>query len=317
MSLKSGSYRTNIKKLDEVETLLTEVRNEIGTLDLSAVAHQVETNKANIEILDISVNDLETRVNALDISVSIIEVIDASINLLDGRVEQNEADISTLETSKQDTITNLVADGLLSTGSNITATQNGIDTQLNVDLSSKQDVITNLVSDNFLTAGTSISFSQNGTNTTINASGSDPVHFQCAFNGNFVNITSGNYLNANAIVFQEPNTGTLVSTNGGFAYTIQETGVYELGYNMNMNENPTLASVEIGLVYVRNSAETIISRGGIYMGFIQGHSILAELQQGDLVAVKYISGNAGAITYYGSQVLPAEIKSWFYGHKIG
>lgn len=317
MSLKSGSYRTNIKKLDEVETLLIEVRNEIGTLDLSAVAHQVEINKADIEILDISVNDLETRVNALDISVSIIEVIDASINLLDGRVEQNEADISTLETSKQDTITNLVADGLLSAGLNITATQNGLDTELNVDLSSKQDTITDLVTDNFITAGTGISFSTLGTNTTINSSGTAPVYFQCAFNGNFVNITSGNYLNANAIVFQEPNTGTLVSTNGGFAYTIQETGVYELGYNITANELPSQASVEIGFVYVRNSAETIISRSGIYMGFVTSHSILAELQQGDLVSVKYISGNMGAITYYGSQILPAEIKSQFYGHKIG
>ena len=316
MSLKSGSYRTNIKKLDEVETLLVEVRNEIGTLDLSAVAHQVETNKANIEILDISVNDLETRVNALDISVSIIEVIDASINLLDGRVEQNETDISTLETSKQDTITNLVADGLLSTGLNITATQNGIDTQLNVDLSSKQDVITNLVTDNFITAGTSITFAQNGTNTTINASGGDPVHFQCAFNGNFITFSSGNYLYCNAIVHQEPSTGTLVNLNGGFGYTIQETGVYDLGFKLNTNEATTAGTIEVGFVYVRGGVETSLSQGGIYVGLTNTHTLLAELEQGDIIAVKYASGNVGTIATYGSNALPSFMKTEFHGHKI-
>ena len=52
-----GSFGV-IDKFEIVENAISSIREEIGDLDLSAVAQQVATNKANIEILDISVNDL-------------------------------------------------------------------------------------------------------------------------------------------------------------------------------------------------------------------------------------------------------------------
>ncbi len=77
-----------------------------------------------------------------------------------------------------------------------------------------------------------------------------------------------------------------------------------------------MGTIEVGFVYVRGGVETSLSQGGIFVTMTNTHTLLAELQQGDIIAVKYVSGNTGGIATYGSNALPSFMKTEFHGHKI-
>jgi len=106
----------------------------------------------------------------------------------------------------------------------------------------------------------------------------------------------------------------MVSINSGHGYTIQEDGLYHIGYSITALDKA--GTVEIGVVYVRNGVETIISRSGIALSLTENRSIIWPLQTGDIVAIEYVLGNAGYLTLYGSTTNDNLITN-MYGYKIG
>jgi len=112
--------------------------------------------------------------------------------------------------------------------------------ELDDGLETKQDI---------LTAGANISI----VGSTINSGSS--AYFLCFLNLNYTNLILGDYARFPAISFQKPNTGTMVEQHRGHAYTIQETGLYLIGYSLTMlNQGGTTA---IQIVYVRNGVEKV------------------------------------------------------------
>jgi len=123
----------------------------------------------------------------------------------------------------------------------------------------------------------------------------------------------GDYARFPAISFQKPNTGTMVEQHRGHAYTIQETGLYLIGYSLTMlNQGGTTA---IQIVYVRNGVEKSITYNGITIPTSENRSIIFPLEAGDLIAVKYKSGNAGYLTLYGTPSTE-NIQTNMYGYRI-
>ena len=170
--------------------------------------------------------------------------------------------------------------------------------ELDDGLETKQDI---------LTAGANISI----VGSTINSGSS--AYFLCFLNLNYTNLILGDYARFQAISFQKPNTGTMVEQNRGHAYTIQETGIYLIGYSLTMlNKGGTTA---IQIVYVRNGVEKSITYNGITIPTSENRSIIFPLEAGDLIAVKYKSGNAGYLTLYGTPSTE-NIQTNMYGYRI-
>ena len=170
--------------------------------------------------------------------------------------------------------------------------------ELDDGLETKQDI---------LTAGANISI----VGSTINSGSS--AYFLCFLNLNYTNLILGDYARFPAISFQKPNTGTMVEQHRGHAYTIQETGLYLIGYSLTMlNQGGTTA---IQIVYVRNGVEKSITYNGITIPTSENRSIIFPLEAGDLIAVKYKSGNAGYLTLYGTPSTE-NIQTNMYGYRI-
>ena len=169
----------------------------------------------------------------------------------------------------------------------------------------KQDTL--IAGDNITITGNTISASGGG-------GGGSSVHFLCSLNLQYTSLYVNNYARFPNIVFQNPTTTTMASMNSGHGYTIQEDGLYHIGYSITALDKG--GTVEIGILYIRNSVEIIISRSGIAVALTEDRSTIWHLQVGDIVCIKYISGNAGYLTLYGS-TSNDNIKTNMYGYKIG
>ena len=166
-----------------------------------------------------------------------------------------------------------------------------------------------------LTAGENITI----VGDTISATGGggnsgSSAHFLCSLNINFTSLLVGNYARFPNIVFQNPTTTTMIDINNGHGYTIQEDGLYHIGYSITALDKG--GTVEIGILYIRNGVENIISRSGIAVALTEDRSTIWQLQTGDIVCIKYILGNAGYLTLYGS-TSNDNLKTNMYGYKIG
>ena len=213
----------------------------------------------------------------------------------------------------------IAGDNITITGDVISATGGGGGTTDTTALQAQIDTNTTDISgiqinkQNTLIAGDNITI----TGDTISASGGgggSSVHFLCSLNINFTSLLVGNYARFPNIVFQNPTTTTMIDINNGHGYTIQEDGLYHIGYSITALDKG--GTVEIGILYIRNSVEIIISRSGIAVALTEDRSTIWHLQVGDIVCIKYISGNAGYLTLYGS-TSNDNIKTNMYGYKIG
>ena len=90
--------------------------------------------------------------------------------------------------------------------------------------------------------------------------------------------------------------------------------IYHIGFSLTALD--VGGTVKIGILYVRNGVETVMSRSGIAISLTEDRSIIWPLQAGNIVAIKYLLGNAGYLTIYGSTTND-NIKTNLYGYKIG
>jgi len=75
----------------------------------------------------------------------------------------------------------------------------------------------------------------------------------------------------------------MVDINNGQGYTIQEDGLYHIGFSLTALD--VGGTVKIGILYVRNGVETVMSRSGIAISLTEDRSIIWPLQAGDIVAI--------------------------------
>ena len=154
------------------------------------------------------------------------------------------------------------------------------------------------------------------TGNTISASGggsSESVHFLCALDQEYTTLLPGKYMRCNNIIFQNPTGTTMVSINSGHGYTIQEDGLYHIGFSLTVQQ--IAGTLRMGIVYIRNGVENLITSSGITVMLTEDRSIIWALQTGDILAVKYVNGNAGYLSIYGSG--DTNIQTNMYGYKIG
>ena len=165
-----------------------------------------------------------------------------------------------------------------------------------------------------LTAGDNITIEGD----TISASGgsgtSGPsAHFLCSTNTTSTSLIAGDYARFQNIVFQNPTATTMVDLNNGQGYTIQEDGIYFIGFSLTVQQ--ASGTVRLAIVYVRNGVETYITQSGISINVTEDRSIIYPLQTGDILALRYVSGTAGSLILYGSTTND-KIESNMYGYKI-
>jgi len=225
---------------------------------------------------------------------------------------QNELDTKQNTLSAGDNIS-IVGNVISSSGGGGTTDTTALQAQADTNTSDISTLQTN--KQDTLIAGENITITGNTISTNGGGGGSSSsVYFLCSLDINFTALFAGQYASFPNIVFQNPTATTMVSMNNGHGYTIQEDGLYHIGYSITALDKG--GTVEIGIVYVRNGVETIISRSGIAVALTENRSIIWPLQTGDIVAIEYVLGNAGYLTLYGSTTNDNLITN-MYGYKIG
>jgi hypothetical protein len=204
---------------------------------------------------------------------------------------------------------NVRVDNIDTTGGGETSDTTALESQVNTnttDISgiqiNKQDTL--IAGDNITITGNTISASGGG-------GGGSSVHFLCALDQQYTTLLTGKYMRCNNIIFQNPTNTTMVSINSGHGYTIQEDGLYHIGFSLTVQQISGM-----GIVYIRNGVENLITSSGITINLTEDRSIIWQLQTGDIIAVKYVNGNAGYLSIYGSTT-NADIQTNMYGYKIG
>ena len=171
--------------------------------------------------------------------------------------------IKSLDLNKQNTLTSadtLSLDTLTTLDANVlgNATVGGDLLVKGIELDAK---ITNATSgkQDTLTPGTNITIDENNVISSSGGGGSSgsSAYFLCSLNLNFTTLLSGNYARFPNIVFQNPTATSMVDINNGQGYTIQEDGLYHIGFSLTALD--VGGTVEIGILYVRNGVETVIS----------------------------------------------------------
>jgi len=208
---------------------------------------------------------------------------------------------------------NVRVDNIDTTGGGGTTDTTALQAQVDINTTDISGIQTN--KQNTLIAGDNITI----TGDTISASGggggsSESVHFLCALDQEYTTLLPGKYMRCNNIIFQNPTGTTMVSINSGHGYTIQEDGLYHIGFSLTVQQ--IAGTLRMGIVYIRNGVENLITSSGITVMLTEDRSIIWALQTGDILAVKYVNGNAGYLSIYGSTT-NADIQTNMYGYKIG
>jgi hypothetical protein len=207
---------------------------------------------------------------------------------------------------------NVRVDNIDTTGGGGTTDTTALQAQVDINTTDISGIQTN--KQNTLIAGDNITI----TGDTISASGggggsSESVHFLCALDQEYTTLLPGKYMRCNNIIFQNPTGTTMVSINSGHGYTIQEDGLYHIGFSLTVQQ--IAGTLRMGIVYIRNGVENLITSSGITVNLTEDRSIIWPLQTGDILAVKYVNGNAGYLSIYGSG--DTNIQTNMYGYKIG
>lgn len=189
-------------------------------------------------------------------------------------------------------------------------------------INGKQDIISDLSTNGLLSAGTNINFSILNSLLSISkssSSSSSPVHFLIYHGASYTNSYGGpKNLALNQIYSQYPTTGSITSD---YSYIIQESGLYKLTHETRIIY--TDKKTQCGIAIKRNGTITFAIMGGETWLSSSHNSIIYPCLQNDEVSVRtthftifdeytaiYGSGSTGSNTGGGLQ-------TYLYGIKIG
>lgn len=211
----------------------------------------------------------------------------------------------------------VVTDDSLSTSSTNKLKNNVFTNAIN----GKQDIISDLSTNGLLSAGTNINFSILNSLLSISksSSSSTPVHFLIYHGASYTNSYGGpNNLQLNQIYSQYPTTGSVTSD---YAYIIQESGLYKFTHETRIIY--TDKKTQCGIAIKRNGTITFAIMGGETWLSSSHNSIIYPCLEDDEVSVRtthftifdeytaiYGSGSTGYNTGGGLQ-------TYLHGIKIG
>ena len=164
---------------------------------------------------------------------------------------------------------NVRVDNIDTTGGGGTTDTTALQAQVDTNTTDISGIQTN--KQDTLIAGDNITITGN----TISASGGGSVHFLCALDQEYTTLLPGKYMRCNNIIFQNPTGTTMVSINSGHGYTIQEDGLYHIGYSLTVQQIG--GTLRMGIVYIRNGVENLITSSGITVNLTEDRSIIWPL----------------------------------------
>lgn len=208
----------------------------------------------------------------------------------------------------------VVTDDSLSTSSTNKLKNNVFTNAIN----GKQDIISDLSTNGLLSAGTNINFSILNSLLSISkssSSGSTPVYFLTYQSASNTNSYGGpKNLALNSIYSQYPTTGSVTSD---YAYIIQESGLYKLTHETRIIY--TDKKSQCGIAIKRNGTITFAIMGGETWLSSSHNSIIYPCLQNDEVSVRTthftIFDEYTAI--YGSASANGALNTYLHGIKIG
>jgi len=280
-----GNFEVNtLTEQEIIVTIENFTSSTVSQTELLSLADGLSNNMSDYQIVSQIIEYKPDVVSSENTNISIAS-IDNLQSILDGKqslIQDNTLAISTIDNlqssldAKEDVVTsttnissntlNTVSD--VSVGGNLSIGGIDLDTKVATATSGKQDT---------LTAGDNITIDANNviSSTATGGGTGTSAYFLCSLNIDYTSLLVGNYARFPNIVFQNPSATTIISTNSGHGYTIQEDGLYHIGFSITaLDINGT---VEIGIVYVRNGVETIISRSGIAISLTEDRSIIWPL----------------------------------------